>query len=111
MKPGLSIKPRCRSESSNGQLAARSNTESPEFCGGGSQPVSALEIRFNPEEDYVPVDRFQRGVNDPWSFWSQAWTPQRAGTYMIRLRVKEPRVRARKMDAGYYLRTVEIKET
>jgi DMSO/TMAO reductase YedYZ molybdopterin-dependent catalytic subunit len=78
---------------------------------GGSQPVTALEIRFNPEEGYVPVDRFQHSANDPWSFWSHAWTPQRAGTYMIRLRVKEPRVRARKMDAGYYLRTVEITET
>jgi DMSO/TMAO reductase YedYZ molybdopterin-dependent catalytic subunit len=77
---------------------------------GGSQPVSALEIRFNPEEDYVPVDRFQHSANDPWSFWTHEWTPQQAGTYMIRLRVKEPRVRARRMDAGYYLRTVEITE-
>lgn len=77
---------------------------------GGSQPVTALEIRFNPEEDYVPVDRFQHSADDPWSFWTHTWTPQRPGTYMIRLRVREPRVRARKMDAGYYLRTVEITE-
>jgi DMSO/TMAO reductase YedYZ molybdopterin-dependent catalytic subunit len=77
---------------------------------GGSQPVTALEIRFNPEEDYIPVDRFQQSANDPWSFWTHVWTPRQLGTYMIRLRVREPRVRARRMDAGYYLRTVEITE-
>jgi DMSO/TMAO reductase YedYZ molybdopterin-dependent catalytic subunit len=78
---------------------------------GGSQPVTALEIRFNPEQDYIPVERFQHSANDPWSFWTHAWTPRQPGTYMIRLRVKEPHVRARRMDAGFYLRTVEITET
>lgn len=75
---------------------------------GGSQPVRALEIRFNPEEDYVSVDRFEHTVSDPWAFWSHAWSPHQAGTYMIRLRVKEPTVRARKLDSGYYVRSVEI---
>jgi DMSO/TMAO reductase YedYZ molybdopterin-dependent catalytic subunit len=78
---------------------------------GGSQPVRGLEIRFNPDEDYVSVDHIEQPANDPWSFWTHAWTPQRADTYIIRLRVKEPRVRARRLDAGYYVRTVEITET
>ena len=77
---------------------------------GGSQPVRALEIRFNPEENYVPVDQLESPSNDSWGFWSHAWKPPRPGSYMIRLRVKEPRVRARKLDAGYYMRTVEIRE-
>jgi DMSO/TMAO reductase YedYZ molybdopterin-dependent catalytic subunit len=77
---------------------------------GGTQPVRRLEVRFNPDEDYVPVDHIQQEANDPWSFWTHAWTPQRADTYIIRLRVTEPRVRARKLDAGYYTRTVEIAE-
>jgi DMSO/TMAO reductase YedYZ molybdopterin-dependent catalytic subunit len=77
---------------------------------GGSQPVRRLEIRFNPDEEYVPVDHLEQEANDPWRLWTHAWTPQRADTYIIRLRVKEPRARARKLDAGYYARTVEITE-
>jgi len=77
---------------------------------GGSRLVKSLEIRFNPEEGYVPVDSFQQTANDPWSFWTHAWEPKRPGTYMIRLNVKEPHVVARRLDAGYYLRTVDITE-
>ncbi len=77
---------------------------------GGSRPVNVLEIRFNPDEDYVPVDSFEHAANDPWSFWTHAWTPKKTGIYMIRLRVREPSVLARRLDSGYYLRSVEITE-
>jgi hypothetical protein len=78
---------------------------------GGSRPVERLEIRFNPEEDYVQVDDFSQTTNDPWSFWSHAWTPKTVGTYMIRLRVTDPIVVTKRLDSGYYVRTVEVKET
>ena len=77
---------------------------------GGSRPVNVLEIRFNPEEDYGRVDSFQQTGNDPWSFWTHAWTPKSPGTYMIRLRVKDPPVTTKRLDSGYYVRTVEITE-
>ena len=77
---------------------------------GGSQPVNALEIRFNPEEDYVPVDSFRQNPKDSWSLWTHAWTPKERGKYLIRLRVKEPRVVARRLDSGYYLRAVDIED-
>lgn len=77
---------------------------------GGSQPVKILQIRFNPEEDYVPVDNFDQVKNDPWSLWTHAWSPKTPGTYMIHLSVKEPVVQARRLDSGYYVRTVEITE-
>lgn len=77
---------------------------------GGRQVVKGLEIRFNPDGDYVAVDSFSQRDNDPWSFWVHAWTPKQPGTYMIRLRIKEPQVLSRRLDAGYYLRTVEIAE-
>ena len=77
---------------------------------GGSRPVKVLEIRFNPEEDYVPVDSFSQTANDPWSFWTHAWTPKKTGTYMIRLQVKDPLVPTRRLDSGHYLRSVEITE-
>jgi hypothetical protein len=77
---------------------------------GGSRPVKALEIRFNPEEDYVAVGNLEQIGNQAWSFWTHAWTPKQPGTYLIRLRVGDPGVIARRLDAGYYLRSVEITE-
>jgi DMSO/TMAO reductase YedYZ molybdopterin-dependent catalytic subunit len=86
---------------------------------GGSQPVKDLEIRFNPEEDYVRVDSLSDSgrageavnfKNDPWTLWSHAWSPKEPGTYSIRLAVKDPPVQARRLDSGYYVRSVEILE-
>jgi len=78
---------------------------------GGTQPVQVLHIRFNPEEDYVPVDQLSpASANDPWSFWSHVWTPKTPGTYSIRLKVKEPAIRSIRLDAGFYVRSVEITE-
>jgi hypothetical protein len=47
---------------------------------GGSPPVKALEIRFNPEEDYVLIDDLSQTTNDPWGFWTHAWRPKTVGT-------------------------------
>lgn len=77
---------------------------------GGTQPVKVLQIRFNPEEDYVPVESFHQVENDPWTLWKHNWSPKAPGTYAIRLAVKEPAVQARRLDSGYYVRSVEITE-
>jgi DMSO/TMAO reductase YedYZ molybdopterin-dependent catalytic subunit len=77
---------------------------------GGSRPVSGLEIRFNPEEAYVAVESVQQNANDPWSFWTHIWNPRQPGTYLIRLRLKDPQIAATRLNAGYYLRSVEITE-
>jgi len=77
---------------------------------GGSSPIKKLEIQFNPEAEYVAVETVRKNGNDPWSFWSHTWTPRTAGTYSIRLRVKEPKVVARRLDAGFYIRAVQITE-
>jgi len=77
---------------------------------GGHTPVETLMIRFNPEEEYVPVDSFVQTKNDPWTLWTHAWSPKEPGTYSIRLKVKDPAVRARRLDTGYYVRSIEISE-
>jgi len=77
---------------------------------GGSRPVKVLQIRFNPDEDYVTVDNFRQVTNDPWTIWTHHWSPQAPGRYLIRLSVKEPAVEARRLDSGYYVRSVEITE-
>jgi DMSO/TMAO reductase YedYZ molybdopterin-dependent catalytic subunit len=75
---------------------------------GGAAPIKRLEIRFNPEEDYISVDEFQQSSNDPWSFWSHSWSPTAPGIYLIRLRVAEPAMQTRRLDMGFYMREVEI---
>jgi DMSO/TMAO reductase YedYZ molybdopterin-dependent catalytic subunit len=77
---------------------------------GGSQPVKVLQIRFNPDEDYVSVDNFSQVGNDPWTFWTHNWSPKAPGKYLIHLSVKRPAVEARRLDSGYYVRSVEITE-
>lgn len=77
---------------------------------GGSVPIKKLQIRFNPEEDYVDVEDCQRTTNDSWNLWTHLWTPSRPGTFLIRLRVADPGVTTRRLDVGYYMRTVEISE-
>ena len=77
---------------------------------GGAAPVKTLMIRFNPEEDYVPLDNFAQSKNDPWTLWTHAWSPKEPGTYSIRLAVKDPSARTRRLDSGYYVRSVEISE-
>lgn len=77
---------------------------------GGTEPAKALQIRFNPEEDYVAVDHFESMENDPWSFWSHVWRPKEPGTYAIRLRIAEPVLPRKRLDAGFFVRSVEISE-
>ncbi len=77
---------------------------------GGTTPAKTLMIRFNPEEDYVPVDNFAQTKNDPWTLFTHAWFPKEPGTYSIRFAVKDPSVRTRRLDSGYYVRSVEISE-
>ncbi|MDP9340145.1 MAG: hypothetical protein M3P45_14890, partial [Acidobacteriota bacterium] len=75
---------------------------------GGSRPVRLLGIRFSPDEDYVHVDHFQQLDNDPWTLWTHSWAPSAPGIYSIRLAILDPPVRARRLDSGYYVRSVEI---
>jgi len=77
---------------------------------GGTSPIKTIVIRFNPEEEYAPVDSFAQTKNDPWTFWTHAWSPKEPGTYSIRLAIRDAGIRTRRLDSGYYVRTVEIVE-
>ena len=77
---------------------------------GGVTAVEKLQIRFNPEEEYVDVSELADGSNSIWRFWWHIWKPQKTGSYLIRLRVAEPAVVARRLNSGYYMRSVEITE-
>jgi DMSO/TMAO reductase YedYZ molybdopterin-dependent catalytic subunit len=75
---------------------------------GGSAPVKKLEIRFNPDDDYGPVDHLDSPGHDSWRFWTHTWAPRTEGEYLIQLRVKDPIAQAKRLESGYYVRTVVI---
>jgi DMSO/TMAO reductase YedYZ molybdopterin-dependent catalytic subunit len=77
---------------------------------GGNGAVTKLGIRFNPEEEYVAVEKLAELQTTPWTLWSHTWMPRERGRYTIRLAVLEPRVTTRRLDSGYYARTVEVEE-
>jgi DMSO/TMAO reductase YedYZ molybdopterin-dependent catalytic subunit len=77
---------------------------------GGHGTVSKLGIRFNPEEEYVPVESLRIPHTTSWTLWSHTWTPAQRGRYTIRLSILEPKEKPKRLDAGYYARTVEIDE-
>lgn len=91
-------------------VAGRVNYRVVGILWGGSRLINALQIRFNPDEPYAPVDSFHQTNNDPWSFWSHIWEPKTAGGYVIHLQVDQPPMVARRLDAGYYDRSTYISE-
>jgi hypothetical protein len=69
-----------------------------------------LKIRFNPEEQFVPVPGFRQAKTDPWTIWTYDWSPSARGTHWIRMAIADPAVRARKLDLGLYDRIVDLSE-
>jgi DMSO/TMAO reductase YedYZ molybdopterin-dependent catalytic subunit len=77
---------------------------------GGNQLIKELQIQFNPEENYIPVSDFCLVNQQPWCLWTHMWQPKKTGVYKIRLKVKDPYVLTRRLDSGFYVRSVEITE-
>ena len=75
---------------------------------GGARPVRALAIRFDPGAGGVPVANHEPADPRTWSLWSHAWRPARPGRYAIRLQIDDPGVRTRRLDLGFYDRTVAL---
>ncbi len=75
---------------------------------GGARPVHGLTIRFAPDVGSVLVEDHQPANPQTWSLWSHAWRPPQPGRYTIRLQVDDPGVRTRRLDRGFYDRTVEL---
>jgi DMSO/TMAO reductase YedYZ molybdopterin-dependent catalytic subunit len=77
---------------------------------GGWVPGQGMEIRFDPEERFVPVEISASSPRDSWCFWSHQWSPSRTGRFTIRLRPNSATIRARRLNSGYYDRSVDIAE-
>ena len=78
---------------------------------GGSRPTNALQIRFNRDEPFTPVDNCPLpSSTTTWSMWSHVWRPPAPGQYQIALRVADPTIRTRRLDRNFYARDVNIDE-
>ena len=78
---------------------------------GGYRVTDKLSIRFASGQPYAPVDVCpKQSTNQTWTIWSHAWRPAAAGSYAIALRIDDPSIPTRRLDAGFYQRTIDITE-
>jgi DMSO/TMAO reductase YedYZ molybdopterin-dependent catalytic subunit len=77
---------------------------------GGSIQGQALEIRFNPGDTFVRVESIQPFAGGSFSIWNHEWAPLGTGEFTIRLRLHSAQKDARRLDSGYYDRSVRITE-
>jgi DMSO/TMAO reductase YedYZ molybdopterin-dependent catalytic subunit len=77
---------------------------------GGLMPSRGIEIRFDAGEGFSPLASIRSSATDSWSFWSHEWSPARTGKFTIRLRLNAANTDARRLNSGYYDRSVEIAE-
>jgi DMSO/TMAO reductase YedYZ molybdopterin-dependent catalytic subunit len=76
---------------------------------GGSKPADALLIRFASSEPWVRVDDCcSTSMTNAWTVWSHWWRPETARRYQIVLKLADPLIRTRRLDASFYLREVQI---
>ncbi|MEO1268353.1 MAG: molybdopterin-dependent oxidoreductase [Myxococcota bacterium] len=76
---------------------------------GGYTLTDALTIRFNPDQDWVPVDVCPpQHDNLGWTVWTHAWRPSAPGTYRIRCHIDDPNIPTYRLDRGYYDRNVRV---
>ena len=75
---------------------------------GGNQLTDNLVIRFGQDGEYTPVESLAHETNATWSLWSHMWKPERAGRYEIQLQVEDQGILTRRLDRGYYRRSVQI---
>lgn len=79
---------------------------------GGTRPTGALSLRMNGD---LPFERV--GMCAPvtttatWSWWSYAFAAPRPGLFEMRMRADEPGIRTRRLDAGFYARSVVLRST
>jgi hypothetical protein len=93
------------------KLGARGGQVSYRIVGilwGGRTRPPALHIRINPDLGFAPVEEIGSGALDPWTLWSHTFRPQAPGRYRIELAVRDPAVRTRRLDMGFYAREIEI---
>jgi DMSO/TMAO reductase YedYZ molybdopterin-dependent catalytic subunit len=77
---------------------------------GGYELTDELEVRFGGGA-YEPVDVCpKQKTNASWTLWAHSFRPPGPGVYPIELRINNPSIPTRRLDMGWYLRSVVIDE-
>jgi DMSO/TMAO reductase YedYZ molybdopterin-dependent catalytic subunit len=76
---------------------------------GGPVPADFLRIHLGDAEQVVEVAP-PRPDGRTWSLWETLWSPEQTGEQAIAATVDDPAIRTRRLDTGYYTRTVVIDE-
>src|SRR5690606_22299002 len=76
---------------------------------GGAAPVTALSFDDGVSRAAVDVCPAP-AASSTWTTWQHAWAPASAGDHPLRMRIDDPSIRTRRLDAGYYERVVRIDE-
>jgi DMSO/TMAO reductase YedYZ molybdopterin-dependent catalytic subunit len=74
---------------------------------GGSAIAKSLNIRLD-RQDEAKVKLIYPLEKQPWAIWTHAWRPPKVGDYEIRMTIGDLGVRTRRLDSGFYTRTVRI---
>ncbi len=78
---------------------------------GGETLTKELLIRFGNDEEFVPVQTVHgQPHNNTWGLWSHEWRPVSSKRYDITLKVGDPTIRTRRLDIGYYRRSVNVEQ-
>lgn len=76
---------------------------------GGKKPTDALSIRMRADLPFERVGMCAPPVTSAtWSWWSYAFEPRERGSFVMRLRVDDPSIRTRRLDSGFYTRSVTL---
>ncbi|MEO8276277.1 MAG: molybdopterin-dependent oxidoreductase [Thermoanaerobaculia bacterium] len=76
---------------------------------GGPEKVQQVEIRCGADSPWEAVNELSRPeAGTPWRIWTHRFRPGAGGRYAVRLRIVDRGVQTRRLDQGYYERTVEI---
>ena len=77
---------------------------------GGYEPTDSLTIQCG-REPWQKVQICQeQTTNATWSLWSYLWKPAERGVYSIAMQVADSSIPTRRLDMGWYERSVRIDE-
>lgn len=74
---------------------------------GGERTTDKLDIDID-GHGRAPVGDCEHHTNATWTLWTHTWRPKRPGRYRIAMQVGDPAIRTRRLDRGYYVRTVDV---
>lgn len=75
---------------------------------GGARPTDTLAIRIGE----APPERVAvcpaQTTNATWTWWSHRWRPPGPGTFAMRMLIEDRTIRTRRLDAGFYARSIAV---